>query len=166
MKKFSFMLFGMCMLVAFVGNITLMSEAFGNKDRHAEHKKPAGNDVHFTTIDSGVSSGIATRESLVIRDEGDWLALWRRHASNRFPAPSAPNVNFSSEMIIAVFSGGRGSGGYAIKVERITDSGTELVVTVGETGPERGNINTMALTQPFHMVQLAKASVPVVFQGM
>src|SRR3990167_3278268 len=121
MKKPIFILWGLCILMAFVGSITLMSYAFGNQERQGEHKSPAGNGVHFVTIDSGVSSGIATRETLVIKDEGEWLTLWRRHVSNRLPAPSAPNVDFSSEMVIAVFSGGRSSGGYAIKIERITD---------------------------------------------
>lgn len=141
-------------------------EAFERKPPVPEQKKTERNDVLFTTIDSGSNSGVDTRGAVTVRDEGEWLALWRRHTANQHPAPPPPTVDFSSEMVVAVFSGERRSGGFTIQVDRIKNTGNKLMVMVSESTPAPGSINMMMITQPYHIVRLGKSPLPVVFQGL
>src|SRR5581483_7675901 len=68
-------------------------------------KKPSVRDVPFYTVDKGTKSGIKTADRMVIRDEEDWIALWRRHKTDDLAARTMPSVNFDQSMIIAVFQG-------------------------------------------------------------
>lgn len=128
--------------------------------------KPLDQALPFATIDSGSNSGVSTRQGASIRDQAEWLSLWRRHSSNQHPSPPAPAVDFLSEMVVAVFSGERHSGGYAIRIDRIARADKKLVVMVSESNPAPGEMNMMRLTRPYHMVRLAKSSLPVVFEGL
>lgn len=131
-----------------------------------ERRKPAEGDIAFATIDSGTFSGVAQRAGVTVRDEGEWLELWRKHSSKQYPPAPLPHVDFGADMVVAVFSGERASGGFAIQVERIKESGGRLIVYVSETGAAPGSINTMAITQPYHIVKLARSNATVVFQGL
>jgi len=155
------------MSVVSLGGVILANEAFERRPPPPDaRKKPAPNDVPFATIESGSSSGVNVRQGVTIKDQAEWLALWRRHTSNIQPPPSMPNVDFSSEMAIAVFSGERKSGGYSIQVDNIKLAGNKLIVMVSESNPAPGSINMMMLTQPYHIVRLSKSTLPVVFQGL
>src|SRR3990167_3024062 len=97
-------------------------EACGRKPPQPERRKPAENDVPFTPLESGAFSGVNQRTGVAVKDEGEWLALWRRHKSNEHPPPPVPHVDFGQDMVLAVFSGEHGSGGYAIQIDRIKDT--------------------------------------------
>ena len=159
---------GISLLVAVVllGAMVTAKENQVIQPPQSERKKPENNDVPFATVDSGTISGISKHESFVIKDEGEWIGLWKNHTANLFPAPVVPSIDFASEMIVAVFAGQHNSGGWAIEIDRIKNVDNKLVVLVAETGPEPGSINTMGMTQPFHIVRLVKSQAPVVFQGM
>lgn len=150
--------------------ITDVSSA-AKKSNPSERKKPSAEDVPFASVDKGNSSGIATRESIVVKDEAQWLALWKEHASAHFPVPPAPQIDFGSEMVIAVFAGEKHSKGYAIQVERIRKADGRLLVVVGESQLGQGSggaggINPLGTAKPFNIVRLAQSSLPVIFQGM
>jgi hypothetical protein len=149
-----------------LGAVMSSNEAFERKPPIPERKRPERNDVPFTTIDSGSNSGVDTRGGVTVRDQGEWLALWRRHTANQHPAPPAPTVDFSSEMVVAVFSGQRRSGGFSIQIDRIKSTGSKLMVMVSESSPTPGSINMMMITQPYYIVRLGKSPLPVVFQGL
>ena len=58
----------------------------------------------LTTIARGESSGIVESQRVIVRDAGQWRALWAAHAG---PATAAPDVDFTSRMVAAVFAGYR-----------------------------------------------------------
>ncbi|SRR5579875_2237132 len=138
------------------------------KTQPAERKKPSPEDVPFWTVDRGTRSGITRRDTFVIKDDAQWLALWQQHTQDTFPAPAAPHIDFNNEMVIAVFAGERNTTAYAVQIDRIRRSDGKLVVSVVEVnpGPKGGKeFDPSGTVEPYDMVRLAQSSLPVEFQG-
>ena len=122
-------------------------------------------DVPFVTVDRGFNSGIRERKLLVIKTEKEWKDLWQAHTAITTPPKSLPAVDFEKEMIVAVFSGEKPSGGHGIEILKIEEDSAkpEVRVTFREMKPPAGGMVTAALTQPYHIVKLKKVDLPVVF---
>lgn len=118
----------------------------------------------FSTIEQGSVSGIAKPTALVIKSEKEWQALWARHAAVRAPTPDPPQIDFSREMVIAVFAGERTTGGVTVEVTAIDVSSGAIRATYQESGPPPDSILTQALTQPYHLVITPRVEGPVTFQ--
>ena len=105
------------------------------------------------------------RKLVVIKNENDWKALWNSHASLLLPPKEPPLVDFQTEMIVAVFSGEKGTGGYGIEITRIEEDSAKHVVQVfvRESKPPAGAIVVQALSQPCHIVKLTRVELPVTF---
>jgi hypothetical protein len=98
------------------------------------------------------ASTIATPERLVIRDEQSWAAFW-----NRLGAFNRPAVDFTRDVVIAVASGQRSSGGYEIAIQRVTRTGNAVSIDVVETTPGPNCVTTQTLTQPIDVIVVAAA---------
>jgi hypothetical protein len=119
----------------------------------------------FATVAKGSRSGIREPEWLVLRSAPDWERLWERHTASLQPQPPLPSVDFSQEMVIAVFAGEHKTGGYRIEVTAIEreEVQRQLQVFFREIGPPPDALVTQALTQPYHIVKLKQVDLPVVF---
>ena len=120
----------------------------------------------MTTIQNGTSSGIREPLTMVVRTQGDWDTLWKRHASIQSPPPPAPAVDFSREMVAGVFAGEKNTGGYEVEITGVEVKDSRVYVRYGEKAPPSGGIVTQALTQPFHLIKLPKSDMPIVFEKM
>jgi PrcB C-terminal len=114
----------------------------------------AGGTVEIRRIGSWVSSGVKGSRRLVIRDPDTWNRFW-----SELGAGVRPEVDFSRDLVIAVASGERRSGGHEIAVERVSRTGGELRIEVVETGPGAGCVTTAALTQPVDVVLVSVTGV-------
>lgn len=112
----------------------------------------------------GLHCGYAEPLQLVIGTGNQWEELWRNLCRQRLPEPILPQIDFGKEMVIAVFMGERSSGGYEIKITRVIEMEEEIVVEVEEKKPLPESLQTMASTQPYHIVVIKKSSLPVRFQ--
>ena len=122
--------------------------------------------VPFSTLLKGNHSGIRVKQFLIIRSRAEWERLWRSHSSSNLPKQELPMVDFETESVLALFSGEKRTGGYAIEVARVEEDpkATQLKVFYREIAPPPNAIVTQGLTQPFHMIKLArKGDLPVVF---
>ena len=121
--------------------------------------------VSFSTIDKGFRSGIKERKLLVIKAEKEWEEFWRLHKKAFLPVQQIPPVDFKQEMVIAVLSGEKRTGGYGIEITRVEENlvKTQMEVYFLETHPSPKSMVTQALTQPHHIVKLKKVDIPVVF---
>lgn len=118
------------------------------------------------TIDKGEYSGIMTREQLVMESQDEWEEFWGRHTSVHVPAPNAPEVDFSEERGVAVFSGEKPTGGYSIEITKAELDEDEVTIFFEEVSPEPGQPVTEALTQPFHVIKINRIDdVPVKFMS-
>lgn len=109
-------------------------------------------------------SGLGEKRREVIRDATAWARLWAEIHAGESPAPAPPPVDFARHMLVAVATGTRPSGGYAIRVRSVVVRGEKLEVAVLETCPAPGAMVSMGLTQPVEVVRVPNAPQPASFQ--
>ena len=113
-----------------------------------------GTVVEIRRIGRWVSSGIKGVRRLVIRDPATWARFW-----SELGAGVRPEVDFRQDLVIAVASGERSSGGHDIEVREVSRAGGSLRITVLETYPSTGCMTTAALTQPVDVVMVPAGGV-------
>ncbi len=116
--------------------------------------------VPFRVLASGTHSAITLPRELLIRDPARWRQLWRMTGHHDSP----PAVDFDSQMVIALFMGEQPSGGYGIRIERITDTPQGLRVEARLQHPAPDSMVSLALTQPWVIVRLPRHDGPVQFK--
>ena len=104
------------------------------------------------------SSGLAQPAREVVRDGAAWSALWARMTQGHAPAPPAPAVDFGREMLLVAALGERGTGGYAVTIESVSDTGGELVARVAEQRPGPRCGTTQAVTAPADVVAIPRSA--------
>src|SRR6266516_6410732 len=112
----------------------------------------------FRTLAWGTSSGIHDAAQVVVRKQAGWTDLWARHTSNQQPAPPLPDVDFTREMVIAVFLGDKPTGGYGVEITRVDESRKAVFVYVHQTSPAPGDTVIQTITQPHHIIAVARSS--------
>ena len=120
-----------------------------------------GATIPFQTVDMGSHSGIQQEEAQVfkIESQAQWEDFWARHTSPTDPAPPLPSVDFAAEMVIAVVDKNQPSAGYSLEITAIQETEGELQVRVLQRLPGRGCIVAPVITQPFHIVRLARSGL-------
>ena len=108
--------------------------------------------VPTRSLDKGPTSQIDGARQAVARSEVEWTAMWNEHAGNRVRPP----VDFSKEMVVAVFLGTRPTAGFSVEIVGAREEGTALVVSYRETRPQPGNVTAQILTSPYHIVAVSK----------
>ena len=105
---------------------------------------------------SGHSAGIREKLCVAVRSQQEWINLWVKHTAGR--AETRPAVDFTKEMVVAVFLGVRNTGGYKVDVKVMADPiepKSHIVVFYREVPPQAG-FNVQMVTQPFIMVKVPK----------
>jgi hypothetical protein len=72
-----------------------------------------------------------------------------------------PNVDFARREIYLFAVGPRSSTGYELRVLRIEDTGSHIVVLLHERTPSLGDVVQARLTYPFRLVSLPLSGKPV-----
>ncbi len=129
----------------------------------SEEKEEVKRTIEVKQEWKGYFCGYTEPSRLVIKTEDQWGEVWRKVHRLQIPRPELPKIDFEKEMVIAVFMGEQMSGGYGIKIIRITKTEEEIVVEVEEKEPPPGSLRTMVLTQPYHIVVIKESSLPVRF---
>jgi hypothetical protein len=109
-------------------------------------------DPALTTIARGPASAVDEAREATALTEVDWEALWTAHAGR---AP-LPEVDFSTEMVVAVFLGTRPTGGFGVEIIGAHTENGALVVEYVERRPGRGGFVAQVLTTPFHIVKVPR----------
>ena len=138
---------------------------------------PSEKEIPFETIEQGGYSSYTEQANLVIKNEKTFLSLWLKVHSISSIIPELPKIDFSKETIVAVFMGGKSTGGYSISIEKIVDESIpgakcapsakcigKVIVYYKETSPAPGDMVTQAFTQPYHIVKTQKIIGQVEFQ--
>jgi protease stability complex PrcB-like protein len=112
------------------------------------------------TLDRGQQSNIDAPKQAVARTQVEWTGLWKAHNFDR-PAPA---VDFSKEMVVAVFLGSRPTAGFEVTIIGAAPRDGALVVSYRETAPPPGSITAQVLTMPYHIAAMPKRSGEVKFE--
>jgi hypothetical protein len=117
--------------------------------------------VPFESIASGISSGVRSQTLTVIRSDDELNSLWNEHAYQQFPVPDKPVVDFSNEMLVAIFLG-NGSCMNSIDVTGVTNAGQSVVVEVSIRFPNP-EATCIVAEQPFEIIKLQYVSERIGF---
>jgi hypothetical protein len=112
------------------------------------------------TIEHGQISWVDSPRQVVARTPQEWAALWRSHAPDR-PLPA---IDFSKDMVVAIFLGSRPSAGYAVDITGVKDANGAVVVQYHETQPPSTVVTAQVITDPYHMVVIGKRAGDVIFE--
>ena len=108
--------------------------------------------VPVRSLDKGAISQIDSARQAVARSESEWSTLWSQHAGQR----ARPDVDFSKEMVVAIFLGTRPTAGFSVEIVGAREEGAMLIVSYRETRPQPGIVTAQVLTSPYHLVAVPK----------
>lgn len=127
-----------------------------------------GNGVKFTILKVGANplqQGFQPQpQAFVFRNQPAWTKFWQNN-----PVP-APSVNFTREMVIAVTTGSRPTGGYSVQIDRIERSSPSpqnkgWVIHYTETTPAQNCVVIQQATTPTAFVLTQNSNALVTLQG-
>jgi hypothetical protein len=112
------------------------------------------------SLDKGDQSNMDDARQAVARTSGELTALWRLHS----PDKPQPKVDFTREMVVAVFLGTRPTAGFGVDIVGTRSEGGALVVEYRETRPARGLVTAQVITSAYHIVAVPRAIGDVKFE--
>ena len=115
--------------------------------------------VHFEEIEQGFFCGLKARVNYAIEDNDTWNTLWTDMHNTSSGVPELPYVNFTREVVIAVFLGDFPTGGYVANITGIMSDGGHINVIIREQHPGDSCVVFMAFTQPYHIVKASIKSI-------
>jgi uncharacterized membrane protein len=110
-------------------------------------------DVSIDTIAKGDGSRVVEPRRFVVRDPQSFAAVWAAHAG---PDAPAPQVDFDTRMVAAVFAGQRPTPGFEVDITGTRREGDSLVVIVDETVPDPSLAAAQLIVSPYHVVSLPR----------
>lgn len=116
--------------------------------------------VPVRVLDEGPQSHVDDARQVAVRDAAEWDALWRQHAPDR----DQPRVDFTREMVVAVFLGSRNTAGFSVKITGAEVEQGGLVVRFHETRPQPGGVVAQVITSPYYVAAVARHSGTVKFE--
>ena len=114
-------------------------------------------DVHFRPLASGVQSTITTRTNFVIRSDSELRELWKLLDTSDLP----PTIDFTRNIVVAVFAGEKETADHAIAVTRVVDFASERLVTITLTKPGGTCVLPPQATAPYQVLELSKTTLPL-----
>ena len=125
-----------------------------------------------TEIHKGMLYGVGDEgipeQNILIENESDWNDLISDMNSVNEVSSSfyETDIDFTSYMVLAVFSPVYTSGGHGIEIVNVIENMYlgNIVATVEHQSPDSGGMVITVMTQPYHIVKISKRPVPVIFQ--
>lgn len=135
----------------------------GHKVEPVRFLPPAGEALAFRSLVKEAYSGVNAPREVLIKEQAAWSALWTEHTRIRTPAPALPEVDFTRQMLVGVFSGERHNGCVETSVLRTVAGEGRLVVEYEERDITAVAICMAVVGQPMQVVAIDRVDVPVEF---
>ncbi len=113
----------------------------------------------FTNIAKGDASGQQIGRQVTVRTAAEWKALWKEHA----PTDKMPEVDFTRNMVVGIFLGSKPSAGHEVEIVGVRMQDKDVIVEYVQKQPARGTMAAQILTEPYHLVSVAKHTGTVRF---
>ncbi|MCP4191680.1 MAG: protease complex subunit PrcB family protein [Planctomycetaceae bacterium] len=111
----------------------------------------------------GYYSGVTKPGEQVIDNLKAWQKVWNEVHKTVNPQPKLPPVDFTKQIVLAVFMGQQNTGGYQIEITGVKQTDKAVVVSVRTTSPPPDSFTTQALTQPYDLLVVKNPTKPVKF---
>lgn len=129
---------------------------------------PAGKDsqlamvaVPFTELARGAQSTIGRRVNYLITSPGQFRELWEMVGAEG----PAPDIDFSENVVVAVFAGEKPTAGYGIAVSEVEDADARTI-TVTLTEPGGDCVLAQVITSPYQIIQLPKTTLNLIHKDV
>ena len=113
----------------------------------------------FTEVAKGNASNQQDARQVTVRTAAEWTALWKEHA----PTTKMPAVDFAKQMVVGIFLGTKPSDGHQVEIVGVRTQDKDLIVEYVQRQPGRGTMAAQILTEPYHLVAVAKHAGTVRF---
>lgn len=132
----------------------------GHKVEPVSFLPKSGVPVAYKTIVSDSFSHIEAAREVVIKDAAAWTVLWAEHSKGRI---AAPQVDFSRNMLVAVFLGSSPVCG-SFDVVHVGSQDGKLLVEYEVRDQSPTALCLAAITQPMRVVSVPRVEAPVAFR--
>lgn len=112
------------------------------------------------TLLQGAYCSYKEKAEYVINNKELYTLVWKQFGANILP----PEVDFSKDMVIAVFAGEFNTGGYSVTISKVEEWSDRIEVSYSLICPGRDSPVTQALTSPYHMITCPTSIKPVTFK--
>jgi hypothetical protein len=123
----------------------------------------AGDAIAFETVASDSQSGITAERTVVVKDAAALEKLWAEHGKNRSTPPAMPKVDFTRQMVLAVFGGWKPTSCESTGITRVSSGGDRIVVNYEDRALPTLNVCAQVLASPMQMVVVERSDAPVEF---
>ncbi len=136
-----------------------------NSGAEPEENGHEGEEQEMRDLAQGQHSGHKQQDRRVITSQDEWKTFWETHEENRTDKSDPPEVDFSSERVVAVVLGERPNGCYSVKVTDVEpdQQSGETRVNVTEKVPSPDAVCPQVIVHPFHFVAVPADDTQVVF---
>ena len=131
---------------------------------HSEVQMDSAQELAIATLAKANQSGQSGAAQYVVLDGGAWSTVWAQAHATVLPAPPLPEVDFTREMVIAVFQGTKPTAGFSVNIARVLDSGNTVEVFVEDTSPGPQCFVASVLTSPYHIVKVQMVEKEIAFR--
>jgi hypothetical protein len=100
--------------------------------------------------------------AIIVNSQEKLNQYFTQHA-NSCTVASDPNINFTNNFLIGLYSGQKSTTGYGIKITSIVENNCQIVVNFYEHGPQPGEATTPTATYPADYVLIPKTTKPIYF---
>lgn len=114
-------------------------------------------------LQSGNNGGFKEKSNQIISDQKEFSKIWDQAFVNYMNKESAPEVDFTKNIVLLIALGEKTSGGHTIKVNSIVESNENTIVNILETCPGKGCMTTESITYSYQIVQIEKPNKPIQF---
>ncbi len=136
--------------------VILGYSCLGKRTATTEIDQVTSKTASLEEVSSGNYCGITDFQNLCIGTEEEWEKYWTLIHSQTIPVPKLPEINFGEKLLLACFMGSKNSGGFSVQVDEVKQLNGSLIVQVVHTSPGNNCFNSMAITQPYVIVQMAR----------
>jgi hypothetical protein len=117
-----------------------------------------GRQVKFATLQVALGADIAKPAFRVIRSQREWSDFLREHSAS---LNARQTINFSKQMVVAIFAGLKPTGGFSERVERVVEESppgkpARGVIHHQIIAPAPDAMLTQVLTYPYVVVRIEK----------
>jgi hypothetical protein len=107
----------------------------------------------------GNDTAIRHSGQVVIRNDHQWIQFWAEHR----PDEAAPDVDFTRDMVIGVFSGDRPADQFSIEILKTMTTPNALIVYYREIPPPTGTLAIGVSVYPYDVKVIPRSMLPVKF---
>jgi len=107
----------------------------------------------------GKDTSVTHSGQVVIRNDHQWISFWAEH----HPDEAAPDVDFTRNMVIGVFSGSRPADQFAIQIVNVRATSNSVIAEYREVLPPTGTFAVNVSVYPYDIKVIPRTTLPVKF---